>query len=47
MVDFVGITVIVICILITCVCLLCGKPDGDNLPKINEGKIYQLIIPIS
>lgn len=41
MVDFVGMAVIGICVLITCCCLLCGRPGGDNnLPKTtNEGKI--------
>lgn len=47
MVDFVGIAVIGICILITCCCLLCGKPDGNNPPNINQGKIYSFaFIPI-
>lgn len=47
MVDFVAMAVIAICVLITCCCLLCARPGGDNLPKTtNEGKICSLVIPI-
>lgn len=47
MVDFVGMAVIGICVLITCCCLLCGRPSGDSQPKIvNQGKICSLVIPI-
>lgn len=44
MIDIVGIIVIGSCVLITCCCLLCGKPEGDNLPKINQtGKLWSYL----